>query len=554
MRVIPMLLIPAVLSSAGICAAATIHVPGDFPSIQEGIDAAVDGDTVLVADGTYTGDGNREIDFGGKAVVLVSENGPEATIIDCADTLVIFENGFYFHSGEDTNSVVQGFTIRNGHRDRGGGIFCESSSPKIRGNVIENCASEINGGGIFLSGSSALILDNTISGNTTPGKGGGVYCENSSILVRGNTIEANTSNSRGGGIASEVSAITIEGNIVSDNSASWRGGGIYIGEYSIPVIVDNIVSGNQQTNVMSEISGGGGIYCDADTSVILTGNTISSNSAIGDGGGIYFLFGSYHVLSDNIIAENSSGAYGGGIIFKRCNADLENCSVFGNESSIMGGGIYADQGTRQTTYTDCTFAENEAQSGGGLFQHDSAPLFTRCVFRDNHARFRGGGFNCGASEPVFTGCVFRGNSSVQYGGAIFSKGSDPLLEKCTVVGNTSSGGGGFLTQGLYHNPVIVNSILWNNSPDEILVVAGEITVSYSDVQDGWEGEGNIDLPPRFIDYPAGNLHLQADSPCVDAGDPLSGVPVGGGCVIDMGAYEFWKGFNCRKFSLPFQPD
>jgi predicted outer membrane repeat protein len=235
------------------------------------------------------------------------------------------------------------------------------------------------------------------------------------------------------------------------------------------------------------------------------------------------------------------------MLFSRCNAEIAGCAITENECGVNGGGIYSDQGTRPTTYTDCTISGNEARQGGGLYQTGgSAPNFLTCTFLDNHARFQGGGVWCGGSAPDFQNCVFRGNSSVDNGGAFFSKGSDPLLENCTVVGNTAASGGGFYTQGLYHNPLIVNSILWNNSPDEIFVYTGQITVSFSDVQEAWDGEGNIDIPPLFVDYPAGDLHLQEDSPCVDAADPASDVPPGGGCVIDMGAFELWKGFNCRK--------
>lgn len=88
--------------------ATTWHVPDECLTIQCGIDSASAGDTVLVADGTYTGDENRDIDFKCKAIVVMSEHGREVTIIDCAGDSLNPHRGFYFHSGEGPNSVVQG--------------------------------------------------------------------------------------------------------------------------------------------------------------------------------------------------------------------------------------------------------------------------------------------------------------------------------------------------------------------------------------------------------------------------------------------------------------
>ena len=123
--------------SAGVCGAGTILIEangsGDFVTIQAGIDAAAPGDVVVLGDGVYTGEGNRDIDFAGKAMTVRSANGPEHCIIDCEGSESESHRGFNFHSGEDKSSVLEGITVTNGVELHGGGINCES------GPLIRNC-------------------------------------------------------------------------------------------------------------------------------------------------------------------------------------------------------------------------------------------------------------------------------------------------------------------------------------------------------------------------------------------------------------------------------
>jgi hypothetical protein len=186
-----MLIIVFALSYSSISLATIINIPDDYPTIQEGIDASIDGDTVLVSTGLYW----ECINFNGKNIVVASnyifsldELDIQNTIIDGAGycTVVTFENG------EDSTASITGFTLKNGHNYEGGGILCEGSSPIIVDNIIrENSASyNANGGGIHCSYSTARIIGNTIIDNSGC-HGGGINSEYSDLVISNNLIADN---------------------------------------------------------------------------------------------------------------------------------------------------------------------------------------------------------------------------------------------------------------------------------------------------------------------------------------------------------------------------
>lgn len=147
---------------------AEIYVPRDYATIQAGIDAVEDGDTVLVTAGIY--DINEPITYKGKNITLKSEAGPKDTIIKGNGSRV-----FTFNSGETNNAVLEGFTITggNGNYIYGGGIYCEGSSPTIRYNIITENGPCYGGGIACLGGANPLIKSNVISNNIGSEMGGG---------------------------------------------------------------------------------------------------------------------------------------------------------------------------------------------------------------------------------------------------------------------------------------------------------------------------------------------------------------------------------------------
>jgi len=123
-------------------------------TIQKGLDLAPEGWVMLVADGTYTGTGNKDLDFNGKAIHLKSVGGAANCIIDCENS----GRGFYFHSGETNNTIVEGFTIRNGNAaDHGGGVHCYASSPTFRNSIIWGNTAGTAGHQIYTYDSSCSV-------------------------------------------------------------------------------------------------------------------------------------------------------------------------------------------------------------------------------------------------------------------------------------------------------------------------------------------------------------------------------------------------------------
>ena len=205
--------------------ATTRLVPSQYNTIQDGIDAAVNGDTVLVAAGTYSGVGNRDIELLGKSIVVMSESGPEVTTIDGEQ---VSGTGFNISQNETNATVIKGFRIIN----VGSAIYCSGSDP-----LIEDCILEFNSTGVSFRQNSSAIVKNSIIRNTTSDHfGAGIYSDfnNMGAIVQNCLISNNTSTTSGGGVLFRLGAGPQFINCtISGNSAQTYGGGIAIagGDY-----------------------------------------------------------------------------------------------------------------------------------------------------------------------------------------------------------------------------------------------------------------------------------------------------------------------------------
>jgi predicted outer membrane repeat protein len=491
--------------------------PADFNTIQAAINDSNDGDTIIVADGIYTGDGNRDIDYGGRAITARSENGPNNCIIDCEGTYEDNHRGFYFHSGEGLDSILSGLTITNGYApieefddgfftwesSAGGAIFCRGSSPTItKCRIVSNTATAQGtglGGGIHCWDADPKIIECSIQNNSATDSGGGIYCGGGNGIIKDCIITGNSA-SWGGGIKFAGSNTTITESMISSNSSALFGGGIS-------------VSGSSSKPVIS--------YC--------------------------------------TISDNSCSSRGGGILCLSASPEISNCLITGNYGS-GGGGIYCYNRGSDPTISNCLISNNLVHShGGGILCLDGSPTIMNCIISDNLAPSlysEGGGIYC------------------------YDNDSAPMIANSTIVRNSATWRGGGICCRNSSSPTIVNCIMWDNTSGtgpEIAIWTNlhpaQLTINYSDVKGGqsaayvgaactlnW-GLGNIDAAPCFADTSSAepdewDLHLQSQagrwdpnsqtwvidantSVAIDAGDmasPIGYEPFPNGGLINMGAY------------------
>jgi predicted outer membrane repeat protein len=276
---------------------------GDYTTIGAAINASSEGDTVLVAPGTYSGNDNRDLDFEGVNITLSAASARESTVIDCEGE----GRAFHFHSGETAASVIEGFVIKNGTAAQGGAIRCEGASPTINGVTFRSNTTTREGGALFFRESSSTLTDVAFTGNSIEGatvrNGGAIHCDRSSIVIQGAAFRDNVSGGSGGAIAAIFSTLTLSDVSFIGNTASSAGGAIYLGDADWAREQTEITDATFIANTAYL----GGAVALSGSSPRIARATFARNTGI-FGGGVFCQNRSRPLITRTIIAFSNGGA------------------------------------------------------------------------------------------------------------------------------------------------------------------------------------------------------------------------------------------------------
>ncbi len=441
---------------------------GPKRTIQAAINAAVNGDTINVLPGTYTG----QIDLNGKAITIIGTGGAAATILDGQlNGPVITCNSF-----EGPGTILQALTIRDGHAAQsGGGMLIALASPTIIGCVIEDNHAVVGGAGIACIAASPTIsgcdfVDN-VSTNS-PGEGGAISILAGSPDITGCTFTGNEATTSGGAIFIEQGATpTIAGCTFEQNRSytvcvAAGCGPTYMGSVvrsddSNPEFEDCTFHDNRVDDRGAvAIIGGSAVFVDCT----FTANHDPAGFFAGtEGGALAVLDGATATLTGCDFGSNSAETSGGAIFVSESTLSATLCTFAENLAQTEdGGAIRADSAS--VSLTDCTFSENSAfTSGGAISAHHCATIsLDSCDFElnailDPDAFDGGGAVNVRGWGMNATDCTFTANSSVGHGGAVrfdyetqdaAEPGAQTVAEfdGCTFTGNSAVNGGGLRTE------------------------------------------------------------------------------------------------------------
>jgi len=318
---------------------------GDYPTILIAVYAADEGDIIELADGVYSGAGNRDISFLGKAITIRSYSGvPEDCVIHCTDQNGTSRRGFLFMDDEGDDSILQGVTVARGRSTdypnpgQGGCVLATFSSPRFVNCIFRDSFADDTGGAVFCRNGSPTFINCRFENNES-GMGGGLDSFFANPGIHGCEFIGNRG-SLGGGLALRENpnqAIVISATDFRENEAD-QGGGI-LADGGVVALSDcrfienvSVRTGGARTDGCDTFKAEGCLF-------------LRNESDFGPGGlGCHMTYGGTVDISGCTFAQNLGGDSGGGLLLAtggglQLYADVVNCTFYGNEA-LEGSSIF----------------------------------------------------------------------------------------------------------------------------------------------------------------------------------------------------------------------
>jgi hypothetical protein len=506
-----------ILATGAIAATTYVVQPdstGDFATIQLAINASANGDTVALGNGVFTGDGNRDIDFLGKVIVVCSQSGnADSCIIDCEGSSGTPHRGFWFHSGEDTAAVLANVTVRGGAGvTQGGGCLIGDpagnapASPRILGCQFEgNQADEGAGLAIFNRLSLPRIEGCYFA-----------YNEGSGICIAGNAdgcsvTDCTSEQNKGDGIRTDGAWTGCGGHLDFTRCTLRGNAGAGLGHHSgcgNARLVDCKIADNDGWGIES--------FSETDYGVAIAGGSVTGNGA----GGVNTSRSYWDSVIGCVISDN----HGHGLLtWWDVSLVVRDCEITDNDGhGIAGGGSRADDrypecdGCGGVQISRCTISRN----GHWGISHTSGVPFggviTDCVILANG----NGGVRFAAQRETPQSHLTLASSTIALNlGNGFEYQTDDVpgdVENCILSGNT---GAAILVSGVAVPTLSCCDLFGNGGGDWVGAVAPQLGAN-----------GNFSGDPLFCSVELPDLGLLPASPCAPANNMECGLvgalPVG----------------------------
>ncbi|KAL4548349.1 hypothetical protein Ndes2526B_g00925 [Nannochloris sp. 'desiccata'] len=395
--------------------------------IKAALATAAAGSTIYVTPGIYSGAGNTNLDYNGKAITVESTNGYDVTMINCTDPVTGKKSrAFNFNKGEGRDSVLVGMTMASGASDAGGCMSITGAAPTIRDSMFLACNATTGvsrGGAIYANANPAPgpLIQNTQFIFNWGVEGAAIFVGGESqITIEGSFFEwgiCPTATGRGGAVCAVLANITVTDSIMRNGIVGFGGGGIML-ERGVAQISNLEAYNNTAGNF-------GGAFLLFGAEMKITGSSITGNRGNIFAGGV-IVTSSIYDATDTIHNDNYGRVGGGGIKIVGGQLKMKGCQVNGNTATYGGGFDIAKQGDLSTLVTtilveDTEVLNNVVPDRGGGFYLDSFDdaVFRNVKFQNNTATKGGGGWCVSATQSSFINSTFEENTA-QMGGGIFA--------------------------------------------------------------------------------------------------------------------------------------